>query len=307
MKLQKIELPLINYSDLIDTCAEGIVRNESLKNSLNVNRSQLIEDAVTYQEYGNTGKIYQFEPYSVILDMGPFPLDTVCFKDQFTKIYDSYFVPETKATRETYNTILNAAKDECPFCGGVGTPTNLDHFLPKAEFPQFSILPLNLVPACRDCNMGSKKVSYAKTEETQTIHPYLDHSFFFNEQWITAKYIIDDPDELGYLEYYVSCPSHWTDVNKDRALNHFKDFGIASRYAKHANSSIKSEVRRIKRQIDANVNIYEILKDHLLVAKRDSPFKNHYFSGFYDAFFVSLVENYTRKDGLSNWHKDLDI
>lgn len=303
--MQKIELPPINYGNLIDTCVEGISRNENLKNALNVNKSKLVQDAITYEEYASTGKIYQLNPSPVSLDMGPFIQGTSCFKEQFTKIYDSYFVPETKSTRETYNAILNAAKEECPFCGGVGTPANLDHFLPKAEFPQFSILPLNLVPACRDCNMGSKKVAYAKTAETQTIHPYLDYSFFFNEQWITANYIIDDPSELGYLDYYVQAPSHWTNENKERALNHFKDFGIASRYAKHANSLIKTEVRRIKRQIDANVNIYEILKDHLLQAKKDIPFKNHYLAGFYDAFFVSLVENYTIKNKLSNWHREL--
>lgn len=307
MKLQKIELPLINYGNLIDTCIEGILRNKNLKDFLNENKIKLIQDAITYKKYASTGKIYQLNPSSISSNMALVSHDTLCFKDQFTKIYNSYFVPETKATRKTYDAILNAAQEECPFCGGVGTPTNLDHFLPKAEFPQFSILPLNLVPACRDCNLGSKKAAYAKTAETQTIHPYLDYSFFFNEQWVTAKYIIDDPSELGYLDYYVKVPSHWINENKERALNHFKDFGIANKYAKHANSLIKTEVRRIKRQIDANVNIFEILKDHLLVAKRDSPFKNHYFSGFYDAFFVSLVENYTQKDGLSNWHKDLDI
>lgn len=305
--MQKIELPLINYGNLIDTCIEGILRNKNLKDFLNENKIKLIQDAITYKKYASTGKIYQLNPSSISSNMALVSHDTLCFKDQFTKIYNSYFVPETKATRKTYDAILNAAQEECPFCGGVGTPTNLDHFLPKAEFPQFSILPLNLVPACRDCNLGSKKAAYAKTAETQTIHPYLDYSFFFNEQWVTAKYIIDDPSELGYLDYYVKVPSHWINENKERALNHFKDFGIANKYAKHANSLIKTEVRRIKRQIDANVNIFEILKDHLLVAKRDSPFKNHYFSGFYDAFFVSLVENYTQKDGLSNWHKDLDI
>jgi hypothetical protein len=82
-----------------------------------------------------------------------------------------YFVPEEKPARTIYDSLLNSAKEKCPFCGGIGTPRNLDHFLPKAHFPQFSVLPRNLIPACRDCNMDGKGHAFATNAEDQIILP----------------------------------------------------------------------------------------------------------------------------------------
>lgn len=41
--------------------------------------------------------------------------------------------------------------EECPYCGNPFSPDTLDHFLPKDEWPEFSIFPNNLVPQCRGC------------------------------------------------------------------------------------------------------------------------------------------------------------
>lgn len=37
-------------------------------------------------------------------------------------------------TRVIYDAILTSAKGECPFCGGLGDPSNLDHFYLKRSF-----------------------------------------------------------------------------------------------------------------------------------------------------------------------------
>ncbi|MBP3925188.1 hypothetical protein J6E39_08110 [bacterium] len=54
----------------------------------------------------------------------------------------------------------------CPFCGQLlessgkadsDVPTaDLDHFFPKFEYPQFSLLPQNLIPTCMECNRIEK-------------------------------------------------------------------------------------------------------------------------------------------------------
>ncbi len=62
----------------------------------------------------------------------------------------------------------------CPMCGSPMTGT-LDHYLPKEEYPEFSIYSRNLVPACSACNSGSKRQTYkgAATPE-RFLHPYFD-------------------------------------------------------------------------------------------------------------------------------------
>jgi len=62
----------------------------------------------------------------------------------------------------------------CPMCGESGTPGTLDHYLPKSQFPEFSILLCNLVPACGACQ-SSKDAEYETSAgEKRFINPYFD-------------------------------------------------------------------------------------------------------------------------------------
>jgi 5-methylcytosine-specific restriction endonuclease McrA len=61
----------------------------------------------------------------------------------------------------------------CPMCGSP-TTGSLDHFLPRAAFAEFSILRVNLVPACVHCNSASKGNTYKRAEPERFIHPYYD-------------------------------------------------------------------------------------------------------------------------------------
>lgn len=62
----------------------------------------------------------------------------------------------------------------CPMCGSPGG-RSLDHALPKSEFPEFSILRENLVPACTICNSDEKGARYRGSKPPERpIHPYYD-------------------------------------------------------------------------------------------------------------------------------------
>ena len=64
--------------------------------------------------------------------------------------------------------------DCCAMCGSHHNGT-LDHYLPKAEYPEYAILPSNLVPACTHCNSGVKGVSVkGATPVERYFHPYFD-------------------------------------------------------------------------------------------------------------------------------------
>ena len=61
----------------------------------------------------------------------------------------------------------------CPMCGNTGRDA-LDHYLAKADYPEFAILSFNLVPTCTACN--SKRSNSANVQGTllPLIHPYFD-------------------------------------------------------------------------------------------------------------------------------------
>jgi hypothetical protein len=61
---------------------------------------------------------------------------------------------------------------KCPMCDK-GDVASLDHYLPKEVYPEFSVLALNLVPACSTCNLNKRSI--VGTDATgRFIHAYLD-------------------------------------------------------------------------------------------------------------------------------------
>lgn len=60
----------------------------------------------------------------------------------------------------------------CPYCGRAFFE-ELDHYLPKTSYPEFSVLSKNLVPSCGDCN-GLKGSKAPNGKDEFFLHPYYD-------------------------------------------------------------------------------------------------------------------------------------
>ena len=64
----------------------------------------------------------------------------------------------------------------CAMCGSHHNGT-LDHYLPKDQWPEFSILLRNLVPACSLCNSGAKGTTVCGSAPLERfLHPYYDRA-----------------------------------------------------------------------------------------------------------------------------------
>lgn len=139
--------------------------------------------------------------------------------------------------RAIYDELMSAPENErCPLCGH-GTVSELDHFMPKSGYPALCVDPLNLIPACSDCNRA-KGDTRAGTPAELPLHPYIDD--IDNESWLDARVIHEDGSVR--LEFFVSPPSAWDHILAARVRNHFRLFGLRKAYALKANGYI-SEVR----------------------------------------------------------------
>lgn len=137
-------------------------------------------------------------------------------------------------SRDIYDDILVAAGGLCPFCGGLGQVHTLDHYLPKANFPLYSILPANLVPCCRDCNTGKSNTFGAQLHE-QTLHPYLDDNKYFEQRWISAEVSKTNPIVMKFV---CSPPSEWSNTDKLRVQKHFDSYKLAYRFSLQAGGDL---------------------------------------------------------------------
>ena len=275
----RISEPSHDYASALDECISGIALHMPLRRRLLVSRAALVTEGIAYEAAARGGVLANLQPFrgqnmDIVLE--------AITKADLLKMYDQYLVPEAKTGRKVYDAIMSAALEKCPFCGGIGTPRNLDHFLPKAHFPQFSVLPHNLVPACRDCNMDGKASTFATSFEDQIIHPYLEEQRFFDEQWVFATYIPPENDATGRMEYFAQAPAHWSEIDKARVTTHFQSFNLAKRYSVKAAEHLPTVLSQMNRMIERQLAlaIPEVL---LQPGVSEAPFVNHWQKGFYQA------------------------
>ena len=269
--MKQIKLPNITAKDAYLTCVSGVVRDHNLKERLNSAWSNVEKKTNEYEEKAKNGNLYTIPPLDSKTGDNDSVIGTNINKSEFIKLYKYYMLNEEKPARHIYDNLMLLAEGKCPFCGGIGIPRNLDHFFPNAYYPQFSILPLNLVPACRDCNMD-KGSTFATVAEEQILHPYLDKDCFFNEQWVSAHVI---PDDIVVIEFYVNPPDSWDSVDVKRARKHFKDFSLAERYSLQAGEELSVVIDQRKQSL--NTFTQDEFREHLkMTANSTCFFINHW-------------------------------
>ena len=276
--------PNYNFQATLKLCKKGITGNASFKQKIAGHIDSLIPLGGKYRKKAKRAKLYKIQP----LQNSNLPVIGNLTGIDLIKLYGTYMVPEKNPARKIYDALMIEARNGCPFCGGIGIPRNIDHFLPKSDFPQFSVLPLNLIPSCRDCNV-EKGNQFASIANDQIIHPYLDKPRFFKKQWIYANYHEGD---VGHFEYYVKPPRYWSRVNKDRVNKHFNDFDIAGRYAIRAGQMHRTVINQINNLIDKDTSKEDIIKDLLIPGMKNCDFVNHWQYVMYQALIDWLKNKY---------------
>lgn len=179
-------------------------------------------------------------------------------KAQLVALYSDFMVPKKGLSRDIYDDILVSSADICPFCAGLGQVKTLDHFLPKARYPSYSVLPANLFPCCRDCNTD-KRASVPNQATQVTVNPYFDAPHFFNERWVKADLVHGTPLSLTYR---AQPPLQWDPVHRARAICHFESYDLAKRFSLQASGELGRVVDARKGQL--HVLPPDSYRNHLL-------------------------------------------
>lgn len=233
--MKRLTLPNISFNDMLVKCSEGMEQVNVRNNFISVFPTFYAKEQ-QYQALSLAGNLYTYPKVNPLTNTTSVVGHLT--KRKLVNLYENNLRDKDKPARDYYDALLVSSGERCPFCGDIGQTKNLDHFLPKAHFPEFSVMPLNLVPSCRDCNMGEKGQAYATVEDEQAIHPYVDKGIFYQEQWVYAEYIDEDD---GAVVYSVQCPAAWSPEEKNRARNHFNGLDLANRYSLEAGKHL-SEV-----------------------------------------------------------------
>jgi len=227
--MRKLDRPSLASTELFDASINGMPVGAD-RTKFQSNRSHVVADFDKYTS-ATTTKTWCHLP-RVPIGRGETLVCGALSKTDLVSLYDDFVVGRGGRPREIYDQIKLSSFGECPYCGGVGDIGSagelgtLDHFLPKARFPAYSVLPENLIPACRTCNAG-KSSRFPTDENLQPLHPYLDEDHFFEEVWIVASVREETPI---VVDFEVDAPPNWSVKDQSRIKKHFENCNLASRY-----------------------------------------------------------------------------
>jgi hypothetical protein len=149
-------------------------------------------------------------------------------KSELVWLYNSKLAAPNAPARNIYDHLKMAApNDRCPLCGR-GVVYGLDHYLSKTHYASLTIAPMNLIPACQDCNKNKGEAS-PETAMEATIHPYTDD--VDGQIWLRARVIQVSPPALFF---FADPPTNWNPTLRDRIRSHFRLYKLRRLYATEA-------------------------------------------------------------------------
>lgn len=185
-------------------------------------------------------------------------------QDEIDALLHCYTSP-TKSLDDLLGRIRNDQPEDirwhCQYCCGMSRSQTWDHYIGKAEHPEFAVYAPNLVPCCGDCN--NLKKNWIRTGVREYLHFYYDN---LNRQGILIAATIGiEADGVPRATFELTYDRQRTrNVIKRIFARHFDRLGLADRLRQSSFqvlSKIKPEVLNC-RKFNPHVQAKELL-DHL--------------------------------------------
>ncbi|MGL5307054.1 MAG: hypothetical protein ACRC9Y_13070 [Aeromonas veronii] len=78
------------------------------------------------------------------------------------------------------------------------------------------------------------------------------------------------------IDFFTNPPNEWTEENKNRVNNHFKQFDLRLRYSKEAAPRLITYLSQIRRLTDIGLNLITAKETILEPVIESAPFVNHW-------------------------------
>ncbi len=260
----KLAVPVINDTALMDTYIEE--RNQPNRTYFENYKDSWNE---RYEEY----IINHGNPSSIA-----FSNVEAVDKTKFINLYKS---PTGTIESDIIDKIEDHDLSYCPFCSGMGVPDTLDHFLPKDDYPEYSIFSKNLIPACDSCNRLKSTKTVDDNGEKMFFHPYYDN--------INAYEIY----KLDILPPYDIAPDFTLEINpaipediRYIAEKQIRELKVEKRFRKH----FKGEYKRLKKEVlknKENANILLVDLVNIFYSKAQGVSMNFWDTVIYKAVLAN--------------------
>lgn len=228
--MRRLNKPNLTQAAVYAACVQGI-GDVNVRAKFNAIAQQVTQNELVYDQLASTGQIHQWVSHTRganhVAALGQVT------RGEFKQLYKNHMVHAGKPARPIYDQIrMSAPNNICPYCG-FGSVETVDHFLPKGRYSPLSVLPLNLVPACRDCNVG--KLDSVITAANDHSHPYYEQQCVVEDEWLYASIV---QTQIPYVEFVSAVPATWPVDVSHRVTNHFQEFDLPRRFSIQASERL---------------------------------------------------------------------
>lgn len=117
----------------------------------------------------------------------------------------------------------------CAYCG-INFPATVEHYLPKSEFPEYSVCSYNLLPACAECN-GIKGTKWCDPNGRKLIHFYYD-PIPEGVRWLHARVRLEEG--VPSMQFWLEQPASLDAAFFRLVQEHYDALKLLKRYGRCA-------------------------------------------------------------------------
>lgn len=265
---------------------------ESVKNRKTIRNRKILENIKTevferYKEYKKTSNELEKISDTIISS----PEDREVMKGCYTRSDSSYL--ETQVIEKTITNQSIQDQNKCPYCR-INKPNTIDHYLPKNQYPEYSILPINLIPCCGECNSlkGENWINdgvrifinfyFDKIPKCKFLKAELTFNILNIKDTTNVKFIFDENSiENEYIKKILK--------------SHYQKLNLLNIYSQYVNEEISNLYDSINDEdIESADDIYKSVKRELKMLEKNyglNYWKAVLYRAVMDSDYIQLVFN----------------
>lgn len=207
------------------------------------------------------------------------------FSDEQKKALLHCYNSATDPLKQVRARIFRSCPETCQYCT-IMIVEDLDHYLPKNDYPEFAVLPINLVPSCGTCN--SPRSWRSATGKRSLIHFYYDP--VPDVQLLFARVLL--VDGLPQAEFYVDASECPDDLSAELYKEHVHALGLLKRYERIA-ATLEHGLDSIRRLVNvwgSDLSLKDVQQKitEMAQAERDFLGPNHWKVALYSGAAASI-------------------
>lgn len=266
-------------NSMANTLLDGIIkrkRNKEYITRLTANKIYIIKRYTVYQEQKN--KLENIGASIIYMDED---------KDAIHTAFSTSFKKRIK--KSELKKVYDECNNICPFCGDRKIE-EIDHYIPKEAYPEFTLYPGNLVPLCNKCNKKKGERFLDTENKRQFINVYYDDIDNLNFISINIQYNPTNIKKTIRIKYLADFELISDLYLREIVCKHYKNLDLLERYEEAAINEVSELLMVVQNQSNKDEHDIEMWGTMTIEGKMNGQLKLSGYNDWKYLLYKKLVE-----------------